>query len=270
MDVIAVYYFGLASQGVALASVIAEYGSLALGLWFCRRLLARMGGELLTSSLKHLSHYTELIKVNRYLFVRTLAILFSLAFFTAQGARQGTDILSANAVLLNFVLIISNGLDGFAHATEAITGKRIGQRDLSGFYRNLIAAACWSLVTAVLFTIFFWSAGQHIIHLLTSIESVRAQATLYLPWLIALPLLGVWSFLLDGLFIGATQVKAMQNTMLVSVFLVFLPVWWLSQPWGNHGLWFAFLSLFVARALTGGFVFWRLSRTGSWLSAMSH
>lgn len=265
MDVIAVYYFGLASQGVALASVIAEYGSLALGLWFCRRLLADMGGRLSMQTLKHLSHYAELIKVNRYLFVRTLAILFSLAFFTAQGARQGTDILSANAVLLNFVLIISNGLDGFAHATEAITGRRIGQRDIQGFYRNIVAATCWSLVTACLFTLFFWGAGQQIIHLLTSIEEVRIQANIYLPWLIVLPLLGVWSFLLDGLFIGATQVKAMQNTMLISVFLAFLPLWWLLQPWGNHGLWFAFLSLFVARAITGGYVFWRLSRAEAWL-----
>ncbi len=265
MDIIAVYGLGMFSDGVALATVIAEYGSLLLGLWLCRRMLAPMGGQLLHDSLYHIRHYAALFHVNRYLFVRTLAILFSLAFFTAQGARQGTDILSANAVLLNFLLLISNGLDGFAHATEALAGKRIGRRDLSGFYRTILAAALWSLITALLFTAFFWGAGTWIVSLLTSIESVQAEANTYLPWLIALPLIAVSSYLLDGIFIGTTQVKAMQNTMLFSVFCVFLPVWWLLQPYGNHGLWMAFLTLFVARGFSGFWVFWQLTRQNRWL-----
>ncbi|BBB28011.1 MATE family efflux transporter [Neptunomonas japonica] len=264
MDIIAVYGLGMFADGVALATVIAEYGSLLLGLYLCRRVLKPMGGQLLRSSLTQIKHYTELFKVNRYLFVRTLAILFSLAFFTAQGARQGTDILSANAVLLNFLLLISNGLDGFAHATEALVGKRTGRQDIKGFYRTITTAAIWSLIAALLFTLFFWLFGGTIIRLLTSLENVQQQAMIYLPWLIVLPIISVWSFLLDGIFIGATQVKAMQNTMLFSVFCVFLPIWWLLRPLENHGLWIAFLTLFFARGVSGGWVFWRLSHHQQW------
>lgn len=264
MDVIAVYGLGMHADGVAMATVIAEYGSLLLGLYLSRRILKPLGGTLLAESLTQVRHYTALFQVNRYLFVRTLAILFSIAFFTAQGARQGTDILSANAVLLNFLLLISNGLDGFAHATEALIGKRSGRQDMPGFYRTIMTATIWSFITALLFTLFFWIAGVWIIRLLTSLESVQQQAMIYLPWLITLPLISVWSFLLDGIFIGATQVKAMQNTMLFSVFCVFLPAWWLLRPLENHGLWIAFLTLFLARGVSGGWVFWQLSRKRQW------
>lgn len=266
MDIIAVYLFGMFADGVALATVIAEYGSLALGLFLCRTILKRIGGELILATLQKWHHYSALFSVNRYLFVRTLSLLFAFAFFTAQGARQGTDILSANAVLLNFLLIISNGLDGFAHATEALAGKRIGKRDLSGFFVLTKAATLWSLITAMLFTLFFYIAGELIIQLLTSIPAVQQEAIRYLPWLILLPLVGVWSFLLDGIFIGTTQVKAMQNTMLFSVFCIFLPLWWLLRPWDNHGLWIAFLALFAARGLSGGWVFWQNTRHHRWLS----
>lgn len=269
LDLLFVFGFGMAADGVALATICAEYFSLALGLWFCRRLLRQLPGKWLLQSLRRLQDYGELIRVNRYLFVRTLLLLMTFAFFTAQGAKQGTTILSANAVLLNFLLLISNALDGFAHATEALTGKALGQRQRRGFYQVLTCAAFWSGVSAILLTLVFWLGGQTIIHLLTDIPEVREEAVRYLPWIILLPLVGSWSFLLDGIFIGTTQVKAMQNTMLVSVLLVFAPIWWLTQPLGNHGLWLAFLSLFAARGLTGLWVFQRLNRSNAWFEHSS-
>ena len=268
MDLIAVYGLGMTSDGVALASVIAEYGSLLMGIWFARSMLGRIGGRWVHTSLTKLSDYAELIRVNRYLFVRTLSLLFAIAFFTSQGAQQSISVLSANAVLLNFVMIISNGLDGFAHAIEALTGKRLGSRDIKGFYRAVGTAALWSIATAIGFTLFFALAGKSIIFALTSLDEVRQVAMIYLVWLIFLPLIGVWSFLLDGIFIGATQVKAMQNTMLISVFCIYLPLWWFTQPMGNHGLWLAFLGLFAARAITGGIVTYRLTRDERWQEAI--
>ncbi len=255
LDVLMVYGLGMHTDGVALATVIAEYTSLALGLSFARRMLARQAGTFVWQRLKVVSDYYQLIAINRYLFVRTIAILLSLAFFTAQGAKQGVTILSANAVLLNFFLIISNGLDGFAHAVEALSGRFYAARDNAGLHRIIAATLGWSLITALLFCLLFWLAGEQIIGLLTDIPAVNQTATAYLPWVILLPLVAVWSFLLDGIFVGTTQVRAMQNTMLFSVFAVFAPAWYLSQPLGNHGLWLAFIALFVARGLSGGYVF---------------
>ncbi len=265
LDLLFVYGFGLHAGGVALASVIAEWSSLALGLWFCRRLLRSLPGRFQLEPLRRLKAYAAMVRVNRYLFVRTVTLLMTFAFFTAQGARQGTDILSANAVLLNFLILISNALDGFAHATEALSGRTLGKGNLRHFYRTVVSAGLWSLASAVGLTLVFAVAGNWIIALLTGIPSVREEAAIYLPWLVALPLIGIWSFLLDGVFIGTTQVKAMQNTMLFSVFCVFAPVWWLTQPLANHGLWIAFLSFFAARGLSGAWVYWRISRLQGWM-----
>lgn len=255
LDLIAVYGLGMHAEGVALATVISEYASLLLGITLMLRMLAKQPGNTPWPRLKSVSDYYHLINVNRYLFVRTLVLLLTLAFFTSQGAKQGASILSANAVLLNFFLIISNGLDGFAHAAEALSGKFYGARDRKGFHRIVSACLSWSLISAVLFTLLFWLCGELIITLLTNIPEVRDTATTYLPWIIGLPLIAVWSFMTDGIFVGTTQVKAMQNTMLISVFGVFAPVWYLTQSLGNNGLWLAFLSLFVARGVTGGYVF---------------
>lgn len=264
LDLLFVFGLGMKADGVALATVLAEYFSLLLGLWFCRRLLLKTAGQWLWPQLRRLRDYKALIQVNRYLFVRTVTLLLTFAFFTAQGAQQGTAVLSANAVLLNFLLLISNALDGFAHATEALIGRAVGRHDRSEFRQILSCTAFWSLVSAIMLTLVFWLGGNTIIHLLTDITEVREIATRYLPWVIILPLIGCWSFLLDGLFIGTTQVKAMQDTMLFSVFCVFAPIWWIAQPMGNHGLWLAFISLFAARGISGGWVFWRMQRRNVW------
>lgn len=266
LDLLFVYGFGLHAAGVALGSAIAEWSTLLLGLWFCRRLLYTLPGRFQLEPLRRLKAYAALVQVNRYLFVRTVALLLTFAFFTAQGARQGTHILSANAVLLNFLMLISNALDGFAHATEALSGRALGRKTPQLFYRTIVSAGLWSLVTALGLTLVFALAGNSIIALLTGIPEVREAAAIYLPWLVALPLIGIWSYLLDGIFIGTTQVRAMQNTMLFSVLCIFLPLWWLTRPLGNHGLWIALLGFFAARGCSGLWVYWRISRRQGWFT----
>ncbi len=265
LDVIAVYGLGMHADGVAAATVCSEYFALGLGVYLIRRQLRKVPGQLELACLNRLKDYRNLIVVNRYLFVRTLLLLGSLAFFTAQGAKQGTDILSANAVLLNFLILIANCLDGFAHATEALSGKYIGARKLREFYQSVTSALLWSVVTAGLLALTFFLFGGLIIDLLTGIEQVRSIAKEYLAWIVLLPLIGVWSFLLDGIFVGTTQFRAMQNTMLFTIFVVFLPLWWATQSMGNHGLWLSLMSVFVARAVSGGYVYWKISKQQRWL-----
>ena len=257
LDLLFVIGLGWNVEGVALATLCADYGALALGGWLAWQRLQQLPGQLPRQRLWKWSHYRQLLQSNRYLMVRTLVLLLSFAFFTAQGAQQGDLILSANAVLLNFLLLISHGLDGFAHAIEAICGRYRGAGQRQQFLNACRSALLWSMLTALVFTLLFGIGGGWLIRLLTDIPAVISTANVYLPWLIAMPLIGVWSYLLDGIFIGANWFKAMQNTMLLSAFGVYLPIWYLSQPLGNHGLWLALLSLLLARALTGGWVLLR-------------
>jgi len=263
LDVLFVTVMGWNSAGVAVATVMAEYSAAGVGFYLVLKKMP--AGQGFTRALfGEVSDYLTILQVNRYIMVRTIALLLVLAFFTAQGARQGDTVLAANAVLITFLLVISNGLDGFANAAEALIGEAVGQRDREQFRRVFAVGLRWSLWGSVLFTVAFVLGGRMLISLLTGIEDVRQTALQYLPWLWALPLTAVWGFLLDGVFIGATRTRDMQNTMLFSAAGIFLPVWWLTTSWGNHGLWFALISLMVARALSMGWLSVQHTRHDRW------
>ena len=264
LDLVLIIGLDMNSDGAAIATLIAEYCGCALALLILRQQLRQAQGQLQRQRLWCWQDYRELLTVNRHLFIRTLALLASIAFFTAQGAKQGEIVLAANSILMHFLLLTAFGLDGFAHAAEALVGDAVGKRNRQAFIDICRQCAVWSLLTAGGFTLLFWALGPQLLGILTSIEAVRDQALQYLPWLLALPLVAVWSYLLDGIFIGATRSQAMQSTMLVSAGLVYLPCWYFSQPLGNHGLWLAFLAFNAARGLTLGVVFFRYNRPWRW------
>ena len=248
INIVLDYWFvmglGWKSDGVAWATLIAEYSSAAIGFAIVFRSQWFKTWHVKSRDLFDLQRYRRLLLVNRHLFVRTISLLFTFAFFTAQGAQQSDLVLAVNAVLLTFLLLISNGLDGFANAAEALVGEAVGQKNTLHFKQVVKVSSGWSFFTACLFSLVFWLFGADIIHLLSSIPEVVTLAKQYLVWIILLPIIAMPSYLFDGIFIGATRSREMQNTMLMATFLVFLPAWWLSQGWGNHGLWLA-LTLFL-------------------------
>lgn len=254
LDIVLVVGFDMNVKGVATASLIGDYTALIFGLWLTRRELTTLGGRFDMAPLKRISAYGELFRVNRHLFVRTLCLLFAMAFFTSQGAQLGDQTLAANAILMQLVMMISYGLDGFANAAEALTGKAAGRRDWHEFARSVRACAVFSLLTAVLAALAFALVGPWLIARLTDIDAIRQLAGDYLPWLVVMPLIAVWSYLLDGVFIGTTDTRAMRDTIIVAL-LVYLPVWWLTQPLGNHGLWLAFTAFTLVRSLGLGLLY---------------
>lgn len=269
LDYIAVYGLGMASDGVAWATVFAHYIGVTVAGVIAWHKLKGFSGHVPLKALAKWREYMALIRVNRYLFVRTILLLLVMLFFTAQGARQGDSVLAANAVLLTFLMIISNGLDGFAFSVEALCGEYYGRKDKASFQKVLRLSTYWALLAALILVVIFWIFGNGIIGLLTSVQSVRDDAALYLPWLIIFPLLGIWSFMLDGVFVGTTSVKQMQNTMIVCVIGVFFPSWYLTQGLGNHGLWLSQALLFVARGLTLYWCYLKNMKTGVWFSNQS-
>lgn len=250
LDYFAVYRLGMASDGVAWATVISHYIGVSVAGVLAWHKLKGFSGQVPMKALAKWREYIALIQVNRYLFVRTILLLSVMLFMTAQGARQGDSILAANAVLLTFLMIISNALDGFAFSVEALCGEYYGRKDKINFQKVVRLSTYWALLSALGLVVIFWLFGHQIINVLTNVESVRNDAKDYLPWLIFFPLLGIWSFMLDGVFIGTTSVKQMQNTMIICVLGVFFPVWFITQDFGNHGLWFSQAMLFLARGIT--------------------
>lgn len=269
LDILFVIGFGWNVEGAALASVISEYTSLILGVIFIFRELKKYPAHSPLSSVFNTSSMVKMFSVNRDIFIRTMALQMVFFMIAAGGAKLGNDVLAANAVLLNFLFLIANGLDGLAQAMEALVGKAIGAKDRYSFNASIFIASSWSLIMSLIYLLVFATLGEHIIGLLTNIDSVRATAIIYLPWLVLLPLNGVWSYLLDGIFIGATRGKEMRNSMLIATFIGFIPAWWLLQPLGNHGLWLAFHLFMIIRSATLGIIFWRLHKNNAFIAELS-
>ncbi|MFI8609980.1 MATE family efflux transporter [Pseudomonas sp. NPDC077649] len=251
--------------GAAWASVIAEWSAALLGLWLARRALTRYPGQLERVALKRWSSWRPLLAVNRDIFIRTLALQLVFFLITVQGTRLGDATVAANALLLNGLLLTAHALDGLAHAVEALCGHALGARDRAALRRSLLVAGAWSLLASLGFALFFLFGGHWFIGLQTDIAAVRDTALQYLPYLALLPLLAVWSYLLDGLFIGATRAKEMRDAMLIALALA-LPLGWALQALGNHGLWLAFLAFMGLRSLVLAGYAWHLSRRDRWFA----
>ncbi len=251
-----VLQFGMQVRGVALATLLAELVGLIVGIAFVRRELARFPGRWQPGALLDTARYRRLFAINGNLLLRTLSLMFVFAFITAQGARSGDVVLAANALLMNLQYFLSYALDGIAHAAEALVGKAVGARDLRGLLAAVRRTLAWSVGFAALLAAGYAAGGTMLIGVLTDIPEIRAAARTFLPWLVLSPLISVWSFLYDGVYVGATRPREMRVVMMASAALVFLPAWYLAQPLGNHALWLAF-TLFMASRGIGMHVWFR-------------
>ncbi|SDK43971.1 multidrug resistance protein, MATE family [Microbulbifer yueqingensis] len=274
LDVVFIVGLGLGARGAALATVCADTTAFAFGIYLLRgleegiyrKMLARVRDARLYPWV-NAAPWRELLSINVDLFLRTCLLLFALAFFTAQGAAQGDAILAANAILLQLLMITSYALDGFAHASEALVGDAVGRKSPELFRATVRSAAHWALGSALLVTAVLLPGRDWILPLFTDLKPVLAEAGSVYPWLCALPLLAVWCYLLDGVFIGAGRSREMRDTMFVATVLVFLPAWWLTRPWGNHGVWFS-LFLWISARSAGLLLYFRYyNQNNFWTTA---
>ena len=265
LDFLFIVEWQMFSDGAAYATVLAEYLGCALALYAVWKVAPPTGAGFY-AQLKNASAYRRLLRSNRDLFIRTMCLLFSFAFFTAMGEKLGEDVLAANTLMMQLVLMAAYGMDGFAFAAEALAGNKLGARDMPGFYGAVKYCAAWCGVTSVAMSLLFWFCYPLIFALLTDIEAVAALMRLYVPWLILLPLIAAPSYLLDGVFIGSAETHYMMTSMLFSLTVVYLPLWYLSRDYGNHGLWFSFCVFNAARGITLYLYYLRLSRRDLWLA----
>jgi MATE family multidrug resistance protein len=238
--------------GAAISAVVAEASGLVLGILIARHLpRGKLGVP--RAALFDRAKLIRMLAVNRDIMIRTAALIAALLFFTAQGARAGDVTLAANAVLNNFLLISAFFLDGLANAAEQLCGRAYGARDRTGFAGATRLVVRWGFAFALAVTALYALFGPVLIDLMTASEEVRRGARDYLWFVVVSPMLAVFAFAYDGVFIGATWARDMRNLMIVSL-LIFLGAWLLLRSFGNAGLWGALLAHYAAR---GGLQAWR-------------
>ncbi len=264
LDVLFIVVLEWKSAGAARATLCAEYAGCGLALWLVYRRMS-WPEQPVRGDLTQLSAYRALLDSNRYLFVRTVCLLFSFAFFTAMSTRLGEITLAANSIMLNLLLLSAYGLDGFAYAAEGLAGNAAGGGDLARFRRAVRACWHWTLGTAGLLSLLFLVAAPLLYPLFTDHMPVREVLKTYQFWVVAMPLVAAPSYLLDGVFIGAARTRYMMHSMVLSMLGVYLPLWWLCQGLGNHGLWLAFVAFNGARGLSLFVFYRRLDLRAGWL-----
>ncbi len=258
LDLLFVLEFGWQVPGIAAATVAAEYSGLLIGAAIIARTSMIRSG--LTPNALRFTAFKRLLSFNRDLMIRTLSLTFAFGVFISLSARIGETTLAANEVLMMFLSFSAFALDGFANACEAMVGEAYGRRDRTMLRSVVRTSTIWAFISAIAICLTFQITGEMIVNLLTDISEVRVVAYEYLVFVVLMPIVGVWSFVIDGVFIGAARGRDIRNAMIVSVG-VYLPViFLLDRELGNTGLWFGLMFLFLARAITLGSRIPRLAR----------
>lgn len=249
LDLWFVLGLGWGVEGVAVATLLAEWSGVALGLWFCREAFA--GNQWRDwARVFDPVRLRRMMQVNGDIMVRSVLLTGSFTTFLFVGADFGDVTLAANQVLLQFVEITAFALDGFAFAAEALVGAAVGAGNRNDLRRAARLASLWGFFGALLLTVGFALGGSYLIDLMATAPEVRAEGRSYLFWACILPLISLASYMYDGIFIGATWTGAMRRAMIQSVGLYAISLLIL-VPWlGNHGLWAALIVLNVARGIT--------------------
>ncbi len=249
LDYILVWQFNLGADGIAYANLITQTIGASLGSYLIYKNYLKHATSPNPLPRFALARVKQLLTLNTNIFIRTLCLVLTTAFFTRQSAYLGVNIVAANMILMNLQLLTSYALDGFAIAAETLVGRAIGKQDKEDFFIQIKATAKWSGLLGLGFVVIYYLFGPSLIALMTSISDVQSLALKSLPWVIMLPLIAAPGFLLDGVCIGAAWSRPLRNAILFSSLIVFLPVWYCSQSLGNQGLWLAYTCFMLSRGI---------------------
>ncbi len=246
------FVFGLKmkSDGVALGTAISQYAGLITAVVLLLKKYRHLLPRITKAGIIDVEFMKDFFKVNSDIFIRTVCIIIVFTFFTSKSASMNDTILAVNSILLQFLMFFSFFIDGFAFAGEALVGKFIGAKQISHLKKVVKMLLYWGLGLAVAFTLIYLAGVNIIIKLLTSQPDVIETAQTFLFWVVLIPVASVGSFVWDGIYIGATASRPMRNSLLVSTFIVFAPVYYFLNPvWENHALWMGMLLFMFSRGV---------------------
>ncbi|MDC3391923.1 MATE family efflux transporter [Candidatus Thioglobus sp.] len=260
LDLVFVLKLGWGVEGVAIATLIAEWSGLIFGLWLAREGFNNGYWKNWIQIFDRV-RLIQMAKVNSDIMIRSILLEIGFVSFLFLGSSFDDATLAANQVLIQFLNITAYALDGFAFAAEALVGQALGAKNRPFFRRAVIMTSQWGLGSVILMALAFFVFGNSIINVMTTAEDVRVVSYEYLPWMVAAPLAGVAAWMLDGIFIGATRTADMRNMMFISFCIYLIALALLLPSYGNHGLWASLIIFSIARGVTLGFKYPALEKS---------
>jgi MATE family multidrug resistance protein len=249
---------GMEVEGVAWATVIAQYFGLLLALLFFLHKYRSYLEHLKMKAVIELEALGRFLLINRDIFIRTLCLTFVYGFFYSQASAYGETVLAANVILLQFVFWMSYGIDGFAFAAESLVGKYVGIGDPAKLLRSIRLSQIWGLGIALVYGLVYFVARDPLLLVFTRESGLLDITRDYFIWIILFPILSFLSFMWDGIFVGLTASRSMRNSMGLALLAFLLAFFLLGKSLGNHGLWLALSVFLLSRGLVqvGMFRIW--------------
>ena len=257
LDFVFVLRLGWGVEGVAYATLIAEWSGLFFGLWLARKGF-KNGYWKNWSQIFDRARLTKMAKVNSDILIRSVLLEIAFVSFLFLGSSFDDATLAANQVLIQFLNITAYAMDGFAFAAEALVGKALGAKNRLIFRRSAVMTSQWGFGSVVVMALAFYVFGNTIINVMTTAEDVRIVSYDYLPWMVLAPLVGAAAWMLDGIFIGATRTADMRNMMFISFCIYLIALAFLLPKYDNHGLWASLIIFSIARGVTLGYKYPKL------------
>lgn len=250
LNLVFVLKYDMNVAGVAWGSLIASYVAVGFAIWLYLRTYHTKGISIVREELLQLDALKKFFSVNSDIFIRTLCLVTSYAFFTAKSAETGDVVLAANTILLQLWYISSYGIDGFAFAAESLVGRYFGSNDRERLMEAIKGCMVWGIGIGLAGTACYALFGQQIVSLFTDQTIVLESIQVVLIWTVFAPIVNSICFIWDGVYIGATATPPMRNSMLVATVFVFIPVYYLTlNTLGVHAIWLAMFSFMLARGI---------------------
>lgn len=250
LNLVFVLKYDMNVAGVAWGSLIASYVAVGFAIWLYLRTYHLKGISIVREELLQLDALKKFFSVNSDIFIRTLCLVTSYAFFTAKSAETGDVVLAANTILLQLWYISAYGIDGFAFAAESLVGRYFGANDRERLMEAIKGCMVWGIGIGLAGTACYALFGQQIVSLFTDQTIVIESIQVVLIWTVFAPIVNSICFIWDGVYIGATATPPMRNSMLVATVFVFIPVYYLTlNALGVHAIWLAMFSFMLARGI---------------------
>tara|TARA_B100001121_G_scaffold42906_1_gene36782 strand:- start:790 stop:2130 length:1341 start_codon:yes stop_codon:yes gene_type:complete len=259
LSIVLVLYFNLGVFGVALGTVIAQWIGCLLSIFMLTKVINYDNINFETFFKFNFysdKKFNSIFSISKDLFIRTLCIVFGEFILINNAAKLNTNSLAVIQIYIVLLGFVSYILDAFAHSAETMLGQSIGKKDKNTSLVIIFKTFIFSLLLAFILSILIFLIGFNIFEIFTSLDVILNECRKLFLYLLLLPIVSVWAFMLDGFFIGAAKSKPMRNSTLLAfcVFIILNYLVMLINP-NIQYLWLSYLIFLLSRGVFLSFYF---------------
>ncbi len=254
-----VVYQNMGIEGVAYGTLVARVVSIVFALVLTMKYKGYLG-NFSFSKVVQKDVIMRFLTINSDIFIRTTLLTASLAFFYSQASKESDEMLSVMILLLQFLIWMSFGVDGFANATESLVGRYYGAKEWNNFNKAIRYSFIWGGGVALFFSLLYLFGANGIIHLYTNQQMLIEDTLPFVPYLVVLPIISFGAFIWDGVYIGMTASKSMRNVVLIAT-VIFVAIFYLFRGIDYPmALWGGFMLFFFVRSVAQTWLFYKKGR----------